>query len=201
MLTSDRWTQLGLWSTSSAEEIPAPSEAAREATALATIPTSPDTSLAWSEGCGPGGFSARMFLHQMMATSSPHWKLSDTERLLSAQTPRRLQLNSASAISLSRVIALPGTASPCCSRSSSMVRGLLMRSLRRGRSLRLLLATGRDTIPVTVTFGSREPECSESWTVTSARPLLASHADGLLAFLRQQLPSSAETPSSRKSRK
>lgn len=50
---------------------------------LLAIPTCPDTSLPWSDDYALGGWSARMFLHQMLCTSQPAWSCSDTESLLS----------------------------------------------------------------------------------------------------------------------
>jgi hypothetical protein len=47
------------------------------------IPTCPDTSLPWQEDFALGGWSARMFLHQMLCALRPGWKCSDTESLLS----------------------------------------------------------------------------------------------------------------------
>lgn len=79
-------------------------EAKPEATAKANTPICPDTSLPWSGACGQGGWSAKMYLQQTIATSLPCWSCSDTERVLSALTPRRLHYSSASAILLSDVI-------------------------------------------------------------------------------------------------
>jgi len=66
-----------------------------------------------------------------------------------------------------------------------------LNTMARGRSLRLLLRTEHDTIPVIVIFGTAS-DCA-SWTLKSAKPLRDSQRDGLLAFLRQHAPASSET--------
>ena len=170
-----------------------------EATAPAIIPTSPATSLPWSEDCGPGGWSAKMFLHQMIATSRPAWNCSDTERLLSEQMPLRLHLSKESEISLSEQIKPPGRAFQDSFVSSNALRGILRRVLARNKSFRVLLRSETATIPVTVTFGNR-PDCV-SLTVTSEQPLPDSLLIGFLDCLRQHLPGPVEMPSFRQSPK
>jgi len=177
---------------SSAVEIRAPNTATPEVMATHGIPISPDTSLPWSEDFALHGWSGRMFLHQLLSISTPHWSPLDTERRLSEWTPLRLRASLGSGISLSDVIKPLGQASENCFRSARMVRGLIRRALARGRSFRLLLRTEHDTIPVIVTFGSRGGD-SESWTVTSGMPLPDCLLDGLLSFLRQHEQGCAET--------
>lgn len=174
-------------------ETPAPSIPAPEAMAPQSTPILPDTSLPWSDDYALGGWSARMFLHQLWSTSTPHWQLSDTERLLSGWTAQRLRGSPDRETSLSDAIKPPGKACASCFRTARMVQALIRRALARGRSLRLLLRTEHDTIPVIVTFGSKREDC-ESWTLKSAKPLPDSLAAGLLDFLKQHAPSSAETP-------
>lgn len=171
---------------------------AREAMARASMPTSPDTSLPWSQDFRLGGWSARMFLHQLCSISRQPWTHLDTEFALSELTPLRLRLKAGKGISLSEVIRSPEKRSRENSvRSASMVRGLMRRALARGRSLRVLLRTERDTIPVIVTFSN--PENSASWKVKSAKPLPDSLRDGLLDFLRRHAPACSEIASSRPS--
>ena len=170
----------------------APVTLKREAFTVADTPTCPDTTLPWSQDFALGGWSARMFLHQVLASSQPLWTPLDTERLLCKWTPPILQANPERESSLLACVALPGQALIGSFRSGKMVRGLLRRAVRRGRTLRVLLRTHADTIPVTITFGSQPLDC-ESWTVTSGKPLLDSLADGLLVFLREHAPSSTET--------
>jgi hypothetical protein len=78
-----------------------------------------------------------------------------------------------------------------------MVQGLIRRALARGRSLRLLLRTEHDTIPVIVTFGSLKKDC-EFWTLKSEKVLPDSLRDGLLDFLKQHAPACMATRPSRK---
>jgi len=159
---------------------------------IPNIPTCPATSSPWSQDAALGGWSARMFLHQVSSTSKPLWTTSDTERLLSASSPRHLRASFGRGITLSGVIKPPRKASATCFRTPRMVEGLIRRALARGRSLRLLLRTGRDTIPVIVTFGNKGTGY-ESWTLKSARPLRASQRDGLLAFLKRHAPECSGT--------
>lgn len=155
-----------------------------------STPTCPDTSLPWSDDCSLGGWSAKMYLHQLLATSTPRWQPSDTERVLLGWTLRRRHAKPASGTTLSDVINPPGTTQTKCFRTAHMVQGLIRRALARGRSLRLLLRTARDTIPVIVTFGSRAGGC-ESWTATSASALPDFLLNGLLDFLRRHAPGCA----------
>jgi len=171
---------------------PAPSIPALEATVKAEPPTCPDTSLPWSDDYALDGWSARMFLHQLLSTSTLHWWPSDTEQLLSDWMPQRLQASIGSGISLSDVIKPPGQSYDSSFRTARMVRGMMRRVLRRSKSLRVLLRTEHDTIPVTVTFWN--PGDSASWTVTSESVLPDFLRDGLLDFLRRHAPDSAEMP-------
>lgn len=186
-------TQLTLF----AEVIPAPHIPERGQYGEQNMPISPDTSLPWSDDYAHDGWSARMFLHQLLSTSMQHWQPLDTERLLSEWTPRRLRANLARETSLSDAIKPPGQTLPTSFRTPKMVRGLIRRALARGRSLRLLLRTEHDTIPVIVTFTKADDY--GSWTATSAKALPASLRDGLLDFLRQHAPECVVTPLSRKS--
>ena len=160
-------------------------------TATVIIPTCPDTSLPWPEDFALGGWSARMFLHQLLSGSNARWHTSDTERVLSDWTPARSQANPGSGRSLSAIIKSPKRLCEQSFRTDRMVRGLIRRCLERGRSLRLLLHTELATIPVIVIFGTN-PLDYESWTVKSENPLPDSLVGGLLDFLRQHVPACSE---------
>ena len=179
--------------TSFAVGIPVPAIPEHDPSGAASTPTCPDISLPWSADSALAGWSARMYLHQLLSTSTQRWQPSDTEQLLSGWTPQKLRGNPGSATSLSDAIKTPGSACDNSFRTAKMVRGLVRRALARGRSLRVLLRTAHDTIPVIVTFTNTHD--SASWTAKSARPLLASLVDGLLDTLRQHAPECAETPS------
>lgn len=174
----------GLGPISLREVIHALSEAERDQMVKADIPTSPDTSLPWSENAGQDGWSAKMFLHQMISTSWHHWKSWDTERLLSGLTPLRLQAKGGSGISLSDQLKKPGRALPKAYSLPKTIVGLFRRASARCRSFRVLLRTERDTIPVIVTFGMGS---FESLMVRSEHPLPAYLLAGWLDFLRRAL--------------
>lgn len=182
------WSTAPLFSEETrARAIPAPA-----ATEIVKAPTSPDISLPWLEDFSLNGWSARMFLHQLLTTSQPAWSISDTEQLLFESTPLKLRANLGSGISLSAVVGpIANTFDPCF-RTAQMVQGLIRRALARGRSLRLLLLIEQDTIPVIVTFGSRNSDYA-SWRLKSEKDLPDFLADGLLDFLKQHAPSSTGT--------
>lgn len=172
--------------------IPVLSTRGQDPTETVIPPICPDTSLPWSADYALGGWSARMFLHQLLTTTQSHWSTWDTERLLSERTPLRFRANLGKGISLSEFVMPPDTAWFGCFRTAHMVRGLIRRALARGRSFRLLLRTEQDTIPVIVTFGSQAVD-SESWTLKSGKPLPDSLANGLLENLKQHAPECMET--------
>ena len=114
----------------------------RRETGQANIPISPDTSLPWSEDCVHNGWSARMFLHQMLSISQPRWKPSDTESLLSRSTLEILPLRVANGNSLSDAMEATAPDSKEYYLTPSMVKGLARRALMRKRPLqRVLLRT------------------------------------------------------------
>lgn len=180
--------------TFSVAETHALSTVEREAMERVGTPTCPVECSAWSDDAIHGGWSARMFLHQLLTTLRPHWSTSDTEQLLSESTPLRLRANPGKGISLSDVIKPLGNTCEACSVSAKAGRGLTRRILARDRSFRLLLRTECDTTPAIVTFGN--PADSASWTVKSAKPLPDSQRTGLLDYLRQHAPECTETASS-----
>ena len=55
-------------------------------------PTCRDVFSGWRQDANRNGFSAKMFVHLMLWSSNRDWKCSDTQRLLSEQTPRTLQV-------------------------------------------------------------------------------------------------------------
>lgn len=173
--------------------IPARSIPGPEATGNQSIPTSPDTALPWSEDFDLGGWSARMFLHQLLRTSRPAWKPSDTEQLLSEWTPLHIRGRAGNGITLSDYIKPADKVSADSFRTVRMVQGVIRRALERGRSFRLLLRTEHDTIPVIVTFGTRKQKDFAFWTVKSGKPLPDSLRAGLLAFLKRHMPEFTET--------
>ena len=154
-------------------------------------PTCPDGSLPWSEAAGHGGWSAKMFLHQMMSNSRLFWNVSDTEQYLSELTLRHLQGRVGRGILLSEVLKAPGQASPKSYSLPKTVVGLFRRALARNKSFRVLLRTEHDTTVVIVTFGTGD---YESWTLKSERPLPAFLLAGFLDYLKGVLPGCAETP-------
>jgi hypothetical protein len=87
--------------TFSSEEIPALHAPGLEPIDPACTPTSPDGSSPWPGDCAHDGWSARMFLHQMLSTSRSDWQPSDTESLLSRSTLAISQLRVAGGSSLS----------------------------------------------------------------------------------------------------
>ena len=140
----------------SAEEIPALPVHGPKATALPSTPISPDSSLPWSADCAHGGWSARMFLHQMLAISRPHWTSSATESWLSSWTLGTSQLRVAGGSSLSDAMLPIAPDSPDLYLTPRMVRGLLRRALGRRRPLqRVLLRTPQGWRRRTVTCSSR----------------------------------------------
>lgn len=166
--------------------IHAPSEAEREVIGKASIPTCPDTSLPWLAASGPHGWSAKMFLHQMIKTLRPHWDCSDTERLLSEQTPFQLRLKIEPEISLSDVIKKKASSPHMKELSSRMVIGLIRRANKRRKGIRVLLLTDAGTIPVTVIFGTGD---SSGFTLKKNESSLpGSLLDGLMDFLKRHVP-------------
>jgi len=170
------------------------SEVERGQFTVRNIPTCPDISLPWSEESGPDGWSAKMFLHQMLSTSKPRWTCSDTERLLLGRAPLRLQHNAESGILLSEVLKNPGQAKQSSYLNMRGMAGILRRSIKRDRSLLVLLRTINDTIPVTVSFGTEGPELS---IPTNASSLVDSLRIGLMDYLTHALQKSQETVVSR----
>lgn len=156
---------------------------------LRPVPTLPDTSLPWSLDAGPGGFSAKMWCHQMLRTSRPGWTCSDTTALLSQRTVQLTRLSPGKGISLSEVLRkqCPGSSAKWASDKALM--GLLrraagaLRSHNRQRPV-LLRVPGKAWESVRVSCGS--PHKGSSAISVSMKPngCKASLAAGLLDFLR-----------------
>lgn len=184
LLIHQSFCQLNSWLL----EIPVPNIPEPEATEPQNIPTCPVTVSAWSDDAALNGWSARMFLHQLLTTSRPHWNVLDSERLLSAWTPFHIRDRAVNEISLSAVIKPAGKASEKSFMTSRTVEGIIRRAWARGRSFRLLLRIEQDTIPMIVTFGTRQNKSSEYWTVKSGKPLPDSLKAGLLDHLKRHMP-------------
>lgn len=120
------------------------------------IPILPDGSLPWSAAAGPGGWSARMFLHQTLSTSRPGWTPSDTERFLSCSMLATSQLRVAGGSSLSAVLLSEPPPSGRLYLTAPMILGLFRRAVKRRRPLqRVLLRTPRGWLRRTLTVTSR----------------------------------------------
>jgi len=170
------------------------SEAERLQFTVRNIPTSPDISLPWSEESGPDGFSAKMFLHQMLSTLKPRWTVLDTKRLLSGRAPLRLQHNAESEILLSEVLKAPGRAKPSSYLNMRGMAGIIRRSIKRDRSLLVLLRTTNDTIPVTVSFGTDGPGLSIPTNASSSADSLKIGLKDCLIHALQKLQETAVYP-------
>ena len=161
------------------------------------VPTCPDTSLPWSQDAAHGGWSARMYLHQTIATSAPHWRPSDTDLLLSQQMPSRLRLKTDGVISLLRQMTPIGFDHSQDHLSLRAILGLLNRSARRHRPVFVLLRADSDMIIGIITYG-KEGDC-ESLTVRSADGSVDTRTDGLQDYLRRLLRECTATPLSLRS--
>jgi hypothetical protein len=160
---------------------------------VANVQTIPDTSLPWSKEAGPDGYSAKMFLHQTIKTFAPRWSCSDTERLLSEQTPIRLQAKTEQETLLSDVIKEPCQKSLDFILSDKAARGLIKRNIKRRRDIRVLLRTHAGTMRVMVTFGTGQDGFAPQ-IKTKEQGLPVFLVDGLMDYLKQRLQELRETP-------
>ena len=160
---------------------------------LENVQTIPDISLPWYRDAGPNGYSAKMFLHQTIKTFAPDWSCSDTERLLSEQTPTRLQAKIEPGISLSDVIKPGMQKNSDFILSDKAAKGLIKRNIKRQRDILVLLRTRADTMRVMVTFGT-DPDGFEPQIKTRERNLPASLLGGLTDYLKRLLRELRETP-------
>ena len=102
-------------------------------------PTCPDTSLPWQQDSRLGGWSARMFLHQMLSTGHLQWNCSDTELYISRSTLAILRVNLGKEITASHALMpTPPDASSSLYLSRAMLRGLAKRSTIRTKQTRPL---------------------------------------------------------------
>jgi len=180
-------------STLFAEEIPVLRVPWPEGIGPVSTPICPDTSLPWSGDFALGGWSARMFVHQILSTLLPGWSCSDTESLLSRSTLVISQARVAGGSSVSAALL------PCVPDSSDlyltpqMVVGLLRRAWKRKRPLqRVLLRTPTGWLRKTLTVTNQDGvyECSIR---PNANPCRGSPEAGLLDFLARAVESCSAT--------
>lgn len=170
------------------------SEAERDQFGELSIPICPDTFLPWSESVNLGGWSAKMFLHQILVILRPHWTVSDTEQLLQTRTPLRLRAKTDGARLLSDVLKKPGYADSRFYLSDIAARGLLRRSAKRRRDILVLLRTRGDTIRAMVTFGKKEPPRLELRTARKEQNLRDFPTAGLMDYLGERWRDLQEMP-------
>lgn len=161
------------------------SDQEREGIDRLSTPTCPDTSSQWSDSCGPDGFSAKMFLHQMLQISRPHWTCLDTERLLLKRMPYCIQVNGGSGSSLSAVLRKSNDAESWTYLSNDAVRGLIRRAIKRKHSLYVLLRIRNDIVRRTILFGKTGE--SEYWIKSKEPNLRDCQTVGLMGYLKQRL--------------
>ncbi len=141
------------------EEIHVLVEAKQKEIAEVKAPIFPGTSCQSSDSSGPGSWSAKMFLHEIMLTLRLPWSYSATERLLSEWTPLHIQGKAGSGISLSEYVEPREKISENVYLSRTAVAGLLRRLSRRGLSFRVLLRTRTDIIPLILSFTMDDSGC------------------------------------------
>lgn len=180
-------------STLFAEEIPALHVPWPEGIVRASTPICPDTSLPWPGDFVHSGWSARMFVHQMLSTLLPGWSCSDTELLLSRSTLVISQVRVAGGSSVSDALLSCAPDSSDLYLTPQMVVGLLRRGWKRKRPLqRVLLRTPTGWLRKTLTVTSRDGvyECSIR---PNANPCRGSPEAGLLDFLARAVESYSAT--------
>jgi len=184
---------LQLGSTLLLAAIPALRVPGQEALVLAEAPTSPDTSLPWLGDSALDGWSARMFLHQILFTLLPGWTPLDTESFLSHSTLATLQVRVGDGKSSSEALAREAPISSRYYLTPAMVWGLARRASRRRRPLqRVLLRTPCGWRRRTVIVTSR----GEGYVFSLAKnvkPSKDSPEAGLLAFLNAAAVSHSAT--------
>lgn len=176
-------------STLFAEEIPALRVPWPEGIGRVSIPTCPDTSLLWLGDFAHRGWSARMFVHQILSTSLPGWSCSDTESLLSHSTLVISQVRVAGGSSVSAALLSYAPDSSDLYLTPQMVVGLLRRGWKRKRPLqRVLLRTPTGWLRKTLTVTSRDGvyECSIR---SNVKPCRGSPEAGLLDYLARAVES------------
>lgn len=183
--------QLTLWSGA----IPALHAPGLVGTGRRSTPISPDGSLPWSLDAAHGGWSARMFLHQMLSTSRAGWQPSDTELLLSLSTLAISPLRVAGGSSLSDALLSTAPDSRELYLTPAMVAGLARRASSRKRPLqRVLLRTPQGWRRRTVMCTSRGGDFA--FSIPSKRKLSKDSPEtGLLGFLVRVVAEWSATPS------
>ncbi len=160
---------------------------------LPVVPTSPDGSLPWPDDSARDGWSARMFLHQMLATSRPGWKRLDTESLLSRLTLATLPVRVGGGNSLSAALLSCTPDSPELYATPPMILGLARRAVKRRRPLQhVLLRTPAGWRRKTLTVSSRDGGYAFSLP-KSVKVFKDSPEAGLLDFLEAAAASCAGT--------
>ena len=180
-------------STLFAGEIPALHVPWPEGIDRANIPIYPDTSLPWSGDFALGGWSARMFVHQILSTLLPDWNSWDTESLLSRSTLVISQVRVAGGSSVSAALLRCAPDSSDLYLTPQMVSGLLRRAWKRKRPLqRVLLRTPTGWLRKTLTVTNRDGayECSIR---QNANPCRDSPEAGLLDYLARDVESFSVT--------
>lgn len=183
------WKELEV-PTSLPAEIHALVEARPQTVRQVNTPTSPDTSLPWSQDYAHDGWSARMFLHQMISGLSPHWNCSDTDALSSELTPKRIRLKDGRGILLSDVI--NREESTRFDLSSHAIAYMVKRSIKRQVGFHVLLLDTTGVKQVALSFGKGAQDF-ESCRVKNFHGLPDSQLDGLRDYLIQQLRDLQET--------
>lgn len=193
--TSEASPQWSRQSTFSLEEIPALHAPELAPIDARCIPTCPAGSSPWPDDCAHDGWSARMFLHQMLATSHSAWRPSDTESLLSRSTLAISQLRVAGGSSLSDALLPTAPDSPELYLTPAMVMGLLRRALKRKRPLqRVLLRTRCGWRRRTVTCTNRGG--GYVFSIPTRRSFSRDSLEaGLLAYLERVAGGWSGTPS------
>jgi len=166
-----------------------------EAAGPLATPTSPDTSLPWSDECGPGGWSAKMFLHQMLSTSLPSWTCSDTRSLLSASTLPTLLLRAGGGSSLSDVLLDTAPTSSELYLTHRAMLGLARRAAMRRRPLRAVSQRTPHGWRQRIIIVSSRGVGYVFSVQKNANPLPGSPEAGLLGWLSDAVAQCAGTPS------
>ena len=129
----------------SLEETPALVVPKLDGICRAKAPTCPDTSLPWPQDSRLGGWSARMFLHQMLVNSRSAWSCSDTELYISRSTLAVLRVKVGRETSaLHALTTEPPPFSSGLYLSHQMIIGLARRAAKRGRPLQHVLQRTKD---------------------------------------------------------
>ncbi len=144
----------------------------------AQVPICPDISLPWSDDAGPGGWSAKMFLHQLSIISRQRWTPLDTESLLSGSTVLRLRASPARESSLLGCVKPPGKAFGNSFLTPSQVEYVVKRHCLREKLLHVLLCV-QDVRGLLVSCSFGNPRGGGRWIAKNASGSPASLPGGL----------------------